>query len=108
MFRVRFLIDIVAPALLLCWAAIFIYSAAAGQSGFGALSALNREVETKAAEVDALRARRIALEKNANQLASKSLDPDLAEERIRKILGYVRDGDVVVTAQELDEALAAN
>ena len=60
MFRVRFLIDIVAPALLLCWAAIFIYSAAAGQSGFGALSALNREVETKAAEVDALRARRIA------------------------------------------------
>ena len=108
MFRVRFLIDIVAPALLLCWAAIFIDRAAAGQSGFGALSALNREVETKAAEVDALRARRIALEKNANQLASKSLDPDLAEERIRKILGYVRDGDVVVTAQELDEALAAN
>ena len=108
MFRVRFLIDIVAPALILCWAAIFIYSAAAGQSGFGALSALNREVETKAADVDALRARRIALEKNANQLASKSLDPDLAEERIRKILGYVRDGDVVITAHELEEALAAN
>ncbi len=105
MFRVRFLIDIVAPALILCWAAIFIYSAAAGQSGFGALSALNREVEEKAAEVDALRARRIALEKNADQLASKSLDPDLAEERIRKILGYTREGDVIVTARELEEAL---
>ncbi len=105
MFRVRFLIDIVAPALILCWAAIFIYSAAAGQSGFGALSALNREVEGRAAEVDALRARRIALEKNADQLASKSLDPDLAEERIRKILGYTRDGDVIVTAGELEEAL---
>lgn len=105
MFRVRFLIDIVAPALILCWAAIFIYSAAVGQSGFGALSELNREVESRAAAVDALRARRIALEKNANQLASKSLDPDLAEERIRKILGYVRDGDVVVTEAELERAL---
>lgn len=108
MFRVRFLIDVVAPALILCWAAIFIYSAAAGRSGFGALSALNRDVEAKAEMVDALRERRIALEKNADQLASKSLDPDLAEERIRKILGYVREGDVVVTAQELEEALAGN
>lgn len=108
MFRVRFLIDVVAPALILCWAAIFIYSAAAGQSGFGALSTLNRDVEAKTEMVDALRARRIALEKNADQLASKSLDPDLAEERIRKILGYVREGDIVVTAQELDEALGAN
>jgi len=105
MFRVRFLIDIVAPALILCWAAIFIYSGVAGQSGFGALSALKREVGAKAAEVDALRARRIAMEKTADQLASKSLDPDLAEERIRTILGYTREGDVVVTAAELDRAL---
>ncbi len=108
MFRVRFLIDIVAPALILFWAGIFIYNAAAGQSGFGALSALNREVDAKAAEVDALRARRLSLEKVADQLASKSLDPDLAEERIRKILGYARQGDVIVTAQELEEALGGN
>ena len=107
MFRVRFLIDIVAPALILCWAAIFIYNAAAGDSGFGALSALNREVATKTADVDALRARRIALETKADSLSSKSLDPDLAEERIRKILGYAREGDVIVTAAELEEALAA-
>lgn len=108
MFRLRFLTDIVAPALILCWAAIFIYSASAGQSGFGALAGLKREINEKTADVDALRARRIDLERHADMLASKSLDPDLAEERIRKILGYVREGDVVVTAQELEEALAAH
>ncbi len=105
MFRVQFLFDIVAPALILCWAAIFIYNAAAGDSGFGALAVLDREVAAKTDEVDALRARRVALENKADRLSSKSLDPDLAEERIRRILGYARDGDVIVTAPELEEAL---
>lgn len=106
MFNLRFLIDIVGPALLACWAVLFIYKAAAGQSGFGALSVLEDEVEVKAAEVEALRERRMALEKHANQLNSKSLDSDLAEERIRSVLGYTREGDIVVSREELEKALA--
>lgn len=105
MFRLRFFTDIVLPALVLCWAAIFIYSAAAGQSGFGALAALKRELAEKSETVDTLRARRIALEKHADQLSSKSLDPDLADERIRAILGYAREGDVIVSREALDRAL---
>ena len=105
MFRLRFLFEILLPALVLCWAAIFFHNAAAGESGFGALSSLKREAAAKAAEVDALRARRQALEAHANQLSSRALDPDLAEERIRSVLGYAREGDVIVTAQELEKAL---
>lgn len=56
-------------------------------------------------EVDLLRARREALEKRADLLNSKSLDPDLVDERIRSILGYSREGDIVITRQELDRAL---
>ncbi len=95
------------PALILCWAAVFIYNAAAGDSGFGALAALKEEVDAKAADVDAVRARRIELERRADQLSSRSLDPDLADERIRAILGYVREGDVVISQQELERALEA-
>jgi cell division protein FtsB len=105
MLRARFFFDIVLPALVLCWAAMFIYNAAAGDSGFGALSALNRDVDSKTAEVDALRARRIELEKRADQLSSRALDPDLADERIRAILGYAREGDVVISRDALESAL---
>lgn len=105
MFRLKFLIDVVAPALILCWAAICVYSAAAGESGFGALGALNRDVEEKRLAVDALRQRRLRLEARADKLNSKSLDADLADERIRAVLGYGREGDVIVTHSDLREAL---
>lgn len=106
MFNLRFFTDVAAPALLLSWAVLFIYNAAAGDSGFGALAKLEEEVEVKAAEVEALRERRMSLETHANLLNSKSLDSDLAEERIRSILGYAREGDTIISREELEKALA--
>ena len=41
----------------------------------------------------------------ADLLNSKSLDPDLAEERIRAVLGYSREGDVVIPRREIDALL---
>lgn len=105
MLRTRFLFEIVAPSLILCWAATLIYSAAFGETGYGALKALNGELDEKQAAFDALHERRLALEKRANQLNSKSLDPDLADERIRSVLGYSRDGDIVITRSEIARAL---
>lgn len=107
MLRSRFIFEILAPSLLLCWAAVMIYSAVAGESGYRALAALEAELEAKRVEVDALTARRMALEKRADQLSSKSLDPDLIDERIRAILGYSRPGDVVVSREALNKALRA-
>ncbi|MEO1251162.1 MAG: septum formation initiator family protein [Pseudomonadota bacterium] len=107
MFRWRLLIDVAAPALIMCWAAIYMYNAAAGDTGFGALSALERDVSLKAEEIDDLRARRQSLEQRADQLSSRSLDADFAEERIRAILGYAREGDVVISREELDALIEA-
>jgi len=107
MLRTRFLFEIVAPALILSWAATLIYSAAFGETGYGALAALNVEREEKQAAFDALQARRMALEKRADLLSSKSLDPDLVDERIRSVLGYSRKGDVVVSREEIARALKA-
>ncbi len=106
LFNRQFLISIVAPSLLLCWAATIIYSAIAGDMGYQALASLETEVEEKAAEVDALRERRMALQHRAGQLNSKSLDPDLIDEQIRSVLGYTREGDIVIPRRVLDKALS--
>ena len=106
LFNKQFLLSIVAPALLLCWAATIVYSAVAGDRGYQALARLEAEVEAKAVEVDALRERRMALQNRANQLNSKSLDPDLIDQQIRSILGYTRDGDIVIPRRVLDQALS--
>ena len=105
MLRNRVIFDVIVPAILMCWAALLIYTAVASDSGYRALAKLEIDVEAKASEVDALRQRRAALEKRADQLNSKTLDPDLVDERIRSILGYSRDGDVVIPRHELDKVL---
>jgi cell division protein FtsB len=66
---------------------------------------LRHDAEVKAQSLDELQARRAELEKRADLLNSKSLDPDLLDERIRSILGYSREGDVVISRRELDRLL---
>lgn len=105
MLRSQFLLDIAFPALVLCLTAVMVYSAIASDTGYRSLAQLEREARAKAAELDGLQARRQALEKKADLLNSKSLDPDLLDERIRTILGYSREGDVVVPRRELDRLL---
>ncbi len=99
------MISVVLPAAAVCWAATIIYSAVAGNAGYGALARLEAEVETKAEKVDVLRAHRETLQKRADQLNSKSLDPDLVDETIRTVLGYSHEGDVVISRQALADAL---
>ena len=105
MLRSKFIFDVLAPSFLLFWAAILVYSAVFSDTGYRRLAALESEAEALDEDVELLRARRETLEKRADLLNSKSLDPDLADERIRSILGYSRDGDVVVSRKELDRAL---
>ena len=106
MLRIRFFLDIAFPALVMCLTGILLYGAVASDTGYRALSALRKEAEARTAELDALQARRIELEKRADLLNSKSLDPDILDERIRAVLGYSREGDVVISRRELDRLLS--
>ena len=105
MLRSKFIFDVLAPSCILFWAAILVYSAVFSNTGYRSLASLEVEAAELSDEVDLLRERREALEKRADLLNSKSLDPDLIDERIRSILGYSREGDVVITGRELDRAL---
>jgi cell division protein FtsB len=106
MLRIRFLLDIAFPALVMCLTGILVWGATASDTGYRALSQLQDEAEVKTAELDALRARRLELEQRADLLNPKSLDPDILDERIRAVLGYSREGDVVIPRRELDRLLS--
>ncbi len=105
MLRVPFLLDIAFPALVMCLTAILLYSAVVSDTGYRALASLRADAAVKAQALDELEARRAELEKRADLLNSKSLDPDLLDERIRAVLGYSREGDVVISRRELDRLL---
>ncbi|WP_428408932.1 FtsB family cell division protein [Hyphococcus sp.] len=106
MLRLRFLFDIAFPALVMCLTGILLYSSVVSDTGYRSLSALEKEAAEKEAQLNELQARRIELEKRADLLNPKSLDPDLLDERIRGVLGYTREGDVVISRRELDRLLA--
>ncbi len=104
-FSWRLITDIIAPAFFTCWIGYLAYDAVVGATGYRVLRKLQAEVDAKAAEVDTLAAQRRMLETVARQLNPKSLDPDMVEEKIRSVLGYVADGDVVIPRDQLEEVL---
>ncbi len=101
----RLFTDVIAPAFFACWIAYFSYAAIAGATGYRALGSLRAEAAARAAEVETLTLQRRRLERVAGQLNPKSLDPDLVDEKIRAVLGYVGAGDVVIPRDQLEEIL---
>jgi cell division protein FtsB len=69
------------------------------------LAELRKEVAAKDAALAELTARRTALAQRADALNPHSLDPDMVDERVRAVLGYARDGDLVLPRDELERML---
>jgi cell division protein FtsB len=103
--RWRLLADVVAPALMICWIANFAYEAALGPTGYRALHGLKRDIVATSAQLSHLIEERSRLERIAEQLNPKSLDPDLVDEKIRVVLGYVDEEEQVVPRDQLDQLL---
>lgn len=99
--------DIIAPALFACWVAYMAYGAVAGAAGFRVLKKLEADLAAQRAELEGIEARRAALERRAKLLNPKSLDRDMIDERIRSVLGYAREGDIVIPRAEVERLLAA-
>ena len=94
--------EIAAPVLVACWIAYLGYGAIVGAFGYRALAELRLEADVKRAELGDLSARRAALAHRADLLNPHSLDPDMVDERVRAVLGYVREGDIVIPRQEVE------
>ncbi|HEX6959473.1 MAG TPA: septum formation initiator family protein [Ferrovibrio sp.] len=83
---------------VICFAAIayFCYHAVEGEHGINAYTRLTMQIqETKAALAEVTAERKI-LERRVELLRADGLDADMLEEQSRRVLGMVKDGDLVI------------
>ncbi|NWG71343.1 MAG: septum formation initiator family protein [Parvularculaceae bacterium] len=97
--------EVALPALFACWIAYLAYGAVAGAASYRTLRGLNAEIAAHKTELAEISARRAALQKRAELLNPKSLDPDVVDERVRAVLGYARPGDIVLPRSEIERLL---
>src|SRR5471032_141119 len=88
--------QVVVPVLGIALLAYFAYHAIQGDRGLFAWMALNQQLKQTHALADAVAAQRAELENRVDRLSSASLDPDLLDERVRAMLNYASQGDVVI------------
>ena len=103
--------QVVVPVLAIAVLAYFTYHAIQGDRGLFAWMAYNQQLLQTRALADAVAAQRAELENRVNRLSSASLDPDLLDERVRVMLNYASQDDVVIMvppAPPSSGALATN
>lgn len=67
-----------------------------GPRGYLSLQRLEETYEVKKAQHHKLLTEREALESNVRLMRPTSLDPDMADEQARKILGYTKSDEIVI------------
>ena len=92
--------------MLVCLIASEAYSAFAGPSSYARLAVLKEEIAEREAALAGIEARRDRLALHASQLHPHSLDPDLVDERIRSVLGFVAEEDMVIPADEIERLIS--
>ena len=86
-------IFLVSAAVLLVFYCV--YQAIQGDRGLSSLFYFSKKHNILKGEIEILRAERLDIENKVNALKSESLDIDLLDERVRKVLGYARDDETV-------------
>ena len=76
-----------------------------GQNGLLAYLRLEKELAEKERLVADITAERQALERRVHLMRPSSIDPDMLDEQVRSVLGFAREGELIIY---LDEAGAEN
>src|SRR3546814_15105494 len=83
------------PAFCIAFIGYFAFHAVVGPSGLLAWSGYQRERSVLETRVAHLNGERIQLERRARLLDPRKVDPDLADELVRKNLGVIRPDEIV-------------
>ena len=83
---------------VICFAAIayFCYHAIEGKYGINAYTRLTLQIQDTQAALANVTAERRILERRVDLLSSSGLDADMLEEQSRRVLGMVKDRDLVI------------
>jgi cell division protein FtsB len=93
---------VLGPVIGIALTGYFAYHLVEGDRGFKAWLRLNRDIRTAAANLEAVRAQRTALELRVSNLRPEHVDPDLLDERIRATLNLVAPDDIVIMQPNTD------
>lgn len=88
------------PVVCLAAIAYFSYHAVVGDRGVHSYRQLETEIEIAEAALAKTVAERERLERRVGLFGTAGLDPDLLEEEARRMLGLVRDNEVVILLPE--------
>jgi cell division protein FtsB len=88
--------QVVVPVLAIAVLTYFSYHAIQGDRGLFAWMAYNQQLKQTRALADAVAAQRTEIENRVGRLSSASLDPDLLDERVRTMLNYANQDEVVI------------
>lgn len=83
----------------------FAYHAIHGDRGLLAWKALDHDVIKARADLEAIRAERVTLEKRVSLLRLESLDLDMLDEWSRRVLNYSAKDEAVIFTEEDDAGL---
>ncbi len=72
-----------------------VYQAISGDRGIYSLFYFSKKYNILQEEVEILRAERLDIETKVSALQSESLDIDLLDEQVRRVLGYTLDDETV-------------
>lgn len=84
------------PVLTVTFLGYFAYHAIEGDHGFKAWVRLTGERAELLEKAEQAHARRAALENKVALLKPDNLDPDLLSERVREVLGFAHQNEVVI------------
>ncbi|MCW5700321.1 MAG: septum formation initiator family protein [Rhodospirillales bacterium] len=87
---------VVGPAVGLFILSYFAYHIVHGDRGIHAWNVLDKKATAARAELQQLRAKREVLEHRVNLLDPKSIDRDLLDESVRRVLGYGHPDDIII------------
>lgn len=96
----RRLLEIVVPAIMISLLGYFAYHALQGQNGLLAYLRLDKELAIQERLVADISAEREALEHRVHLMRPSSIDPDMLDEQVRAVLGYAREGEVIIYLDE--------
>lgn len=81
----------------------FLYHSISGEHGIGTLMKLNKEVQRNQKALDHARAERLALERKVEMLREDSLNKDMLDEQVRRVLGYVSKDETIYMIDQSEE-----
>jgi len=95
--KLRFLLgSAMMPAIALLLLLVFIAYAIIGPNGILAWGDYSRQVKQRQAELKMLKAQKSALENRVKLVDPRRVDPDMADELVRKELGVTHPDEVIV------------